>query len=97
MASDLHTTIQRISEKSRFLTERYMTVLQQRDEALGRIAELEQALRERDHKIQMLNTEVEYLKVTSALAPTAETVEATRAVIRELIRDIDRCITDLND
>ena len=97
MASDLEAILNRISEKSRFLTERYKVVSRRKEEAEERVAELEKTLRDRDRQIQLMSAELEYLKVSSALAPTAESVNTTRTMIRELIRDIDRCIADLND
>jgi len=97
MASDLETTLNRISEKSRFLTERFKVVSRRKDEAEARVTELEKTLRDRDRQIQLMTTELEFLKVSSVLAPNAESVNTTRTLIRELIRDIDRCIADLND
>lgn len=97
MASDFESTLARISEKSRFLTERYKVVLQERDRALELVDRLQKDVAQRDKQLQQLRTEVENLKVSSALSPTAETVEATRCLLRELIAEIDRCIVELND
>ena len=97
MAFDLTSTLTRLSEKSRFLTERIKVVSAQRDEALERIGALEKELRDSKRQIQRLQSEIEYLKVSSVLAPTAESVTATRVMIRELISEIDRCLADLND
>ena len=97
MASDLTSTLSRLSEKSRFLTERYKVVCRQKDEALERIASLEKQLHDCKRQIQLLQTEIEYLKVSSVLAPTAESVTATRVMIRDLISEIDRCLAELND
>lgn len=97
MASDLDSTLTRLTEKSRFLTERFKVVTRQRDEALEKIADLEKAVRERDSRIERLLTEVEYLKVSSALSPSQETVASTRAIIKDLISEIDRCIAEISD
>lgn len=97
MASDLEATLNRLSEKSRFITERFRVVSRRKDEAEARIAELEKMVRDRDRQIQLMAAEIENLRVSSVLAPTADAVNATRAVIRDLIRDIDRCIADIND
>lgn len=97
MASDIESTLNRLGEKSRFLTERFKVVSRQRDEALTQIAELQKLLHDREHQLQLMRVELEYLKVSSTLAPTAESVTATRVMIRNLISEIDRCITDLND
>lgn len=97
MASDIASTLTRIGEKSRFLTERYKVVLRERDEAREQIASLEKQLRDCKHRMQLQQTEIEHLKVSSVLAPTAESVTATRVMIRELISEIDRCLADLKD
>lgn len=97
MASELEPILTRIGEKSRLLTERYKVVLKERDEALNKIAELEEQLRDSRRQLQLMQSEVEFLKVSSVLAPTAESVTATRVMIRELISEIDRCLADLND
>lgn len=97
MVSDTDSILTRLSEKSRFLTERFKVVSAQKDEACQRVTQLEKDLHDRDRTIQLLRSELEYLKVSSVLAPTAESVTATRAIIRDLISEIDRCIADLND
>ncbi|MCH5219176.1 MAG: hypothetical protein J1F20_01305 [Muribaculaceae bacterium] len=97
MASDLDSTLKRLAEKSRFMTERFKVVTRQRDEAIARIAELEKELHERDRRLESMQTELEYLKVSSVLSPTSESVAATRAIIKGLISDIDRCIADIRD
>lgn len=97
MASDLESTLRRISEKSRFLTERFRVVSEQLSQAHSHIAELENELKNRERRLEMLTTEVEYLRVSSILAPKAETVNATRSMLKELVREIDQCLADLKD
>lgn len=97
MASELETTLNRLAEKSRYLTRRFEVVTAQRDEALERVAQLEKELLQHTRRLQRLQAEVDYLKTSSVLAPTAESVTATRAMIRELIRQIDTCIAEIKD
>ena len=97
MASDLASTLARLSEKSRFLTERFKVVSLERDEASERIKVLEKQLHDRERQLQLMQSELEFFKVSSVLAPTAESVTATRVMIREIISEIDRCIADIND
>lgn len=97
MASDIAPILTRISEKSRILTERYKVVLHERDEALSRISDLEKQLHDSRRQLQLMQSELEYLKVSSVLAPTAESVTATRVMIRELISEIDRCMAELKE
>lgn len=97
MALDIPSTLARLGEKSRFLTERFKVVAREKDEALGRIAELERELHDCRRQIRLMQSEIEYLKVSSVLAPSAESVTATRVMIREIISEIDRTIAEIND
>ena len=95
MANDFETTLTRLSEKSRFITERYKVVSRQKDEALREIERLQYELDRRDRQIRQLSTQLDNMKISSALSPTAETVAQTRAIIKGLIAEIDRCIAQL--
>lgn len=95
MASDLEQTLKRIGEKSRFLSDRYKVVVGQLDEAIARIAELEKKVDKQRMTIQTLEQQLEYLTLAATVAPNRETLDQTRAMITELVRDIDRCIADL--
>lgn len=97
MASDIAATLTRLSEKSRFLTERFKVVSRERDEALEHVADLRKKVSDYESRLQKMQSEIDYLKVSSVLAPTAETVNATRNVIKGMIADIDRCLADLRD
>ena len=46
-------------------------------------------------EIADLRHQVEYLKVATSIAPSREAVEQSRAVLSELVREIDKCIADL--
>ena len=97
MASDLRNTLTRLSEKSRFLTQRYRRVTEERRQALDQVKELRNTLQQRDKEIQTLRMQVEYLTVVSTIAPGHEQLEETRAKIASLMREIDRCIADLKE
>ncbi len=95
MASDLEQSIVRIGEKSRFLVDRYRIAIAQRDRALERIAELSRRLEAAERTIDSLRNQVSYLTMAANIAPTRESLDATRATIAELVREIDRCIADI--
>lgn len=46
--------------------------------------------------IDDLNRQIEYLKVASVLTPNHHDVEETRAILSELVREIDKCINQLS-
>ena len=97
MASDLRNTLTRLSEKSRFLTQRYRRVSEERKQALDQVEDLRRTLRQRDKELQTLRMQVEYLTVVSTIAPSRESLDETRARIAGLMREIDRCIADLKE
>ena len=92
----LDKSLSRISEKMHVLTQRYDTVCQERTQALERIAELERELRDKEQHIEQLSLRNEYLSVSSTLAPDRDAIEKARNIITELVREIDRCIADID-
>lgn len=92
----LDKSLSRISEKMHVLAQRYGTVCQERTQALVRIAELEKELRDKERRIEQLSLHNEYLSVSSTLAPDRDAVEKTRTIIADLVREIDRCIADID-
>lgn len=92
----LDKSLSRISEKMHVLAQRYDTVCQERTQALKRIAELERELLDKEQRIEQLSLRNEYLSVSSTLAPDRDAIEKTRNIITELVREIDRCIADID-
>lgn len=97
MASDLQQTLERLSRKALNLTERYQSVLHDKQVADLRIAELETLVETLRNRVQTLERQVEYLSVVTTAFPTREEVERSRARISELVREIDKCISDLTE
>lgn len=95
MANDIAEQLTRIGHKAELLATRYQTLRQSNAALRQRIEELEEGLRERDRKLEQQAIELEYLKVSSAIAPTSETTEQVRARISNLVREIDACVDDL--
>lgn len=97
MAGEFHKTIDRVNAKARIILERYNVMKRQRQLDLERIEELEEALRKLTAQNERLQSQVEYLKIATTIAPSREDVEQTRALLSNLVREIDKCITELND
>ena len=93
MASDLAEQLERISDKSRLLLIRFGE-LQKRNAALtSELQDMRATLVARDAEIEKLRLELEYLRIATNIAPDSK--EAVYATISDLVREIDRCITDL--
>jgi len=97
MAGELQETIARVNAKMQILLDRYALIERRRNEALEKIAELEAELGQLKAENQKLHTEVEFLKIATTIAPDRRDVERSRALLTELVREIDKCITELNE
>lgn len=97
MAEALQQTISRLKAKMLVVADRFAMVCTQRDEALTRVADLENQLEEARKDISRLQQENEFLKIATTIAPSREDVEHTRALLTELVREIDKCIADFKE
>ncbi len=97
MAVDLKHQLDRVTAKADLIIQCCLSLTRERDEALGRIAELEATLAARDKELAQMRVENENLRVVSAVWPDRSEVEKARSLISELVRDIDRCILDLKE
>lgn len=97
MVGEFQQIIDRINAKAQLILERYAMVNRQRSEAVQRVSELEDQLRRMQAENERLAREVEFLRIATTIAPDRKDVADTRAMLSELVREIDRCISDLND
>ncbi len=97
MAFDYENTFKRIIAKTEIIEQRYLKILENLEAANAKIEELERINAAKDRELEQLKIKIEYLQLATTIAPTRDQVEEARAMISGLIRDIDRCITDLSD
>lgn len=97
MAFDYEAAFKRILSKASILQERYHKILESRDKARDEAEALKLQLEAKEKELQQLRLQVEYLQLASTLAPSRDQIENARAMVTKLVRDIDRCITDLSD
>ena len=97
MASDLQQTLERVSRKTLHLTERYNAIRQKLEQVRTQLAEREQLIERLQAEIERLSLENDYLKVVTTAHPSRADVERSRAVISRLVRQIDKCINELNE
>lgn len=97
MANELQDTLSRIIGKSNVLIEKYHAVAAERE----RLADENALLREQVDGLRIENEKLKrnngYLAMARDLAPDKESAARTRAIISQLVRDIDRCIAQLNE
>lgn len=97
MAFDYENTFKRIIAKTEIIEQRYLRILENLEAANARIEELERLNAAKDRELEQMKIKIDYLQLATTIAPTRNQVEEARAMISGLIRDIDRCITDLSD
>lgn len=95
MAVELQAQIERLKHKSALLVERYRLMSERLNESLDLIQQLEESIARRDREILELRRKLEYFKVASVVSPNREELERNRAIVSQLVRDINRCINEL--
>lgn len=97
MAGNLQETIESIKAKVRVVIDRQALLLKEKEEVEARVLMLEEVIDQQRKEIERLRLETEYLKIASTLSPSRDDVEHTRAILSGLVREIDKCITDLTE
>lgn len=96
MASELHDTLARLQRKSAILIEKYQVLLGECQLAQNELDSTCQRVQELEARVEQLETDNQYLRMAHTVAPSPESVAQSRAMISKLVRDIDRCISQLN-
>ncbi len=97
MVEDFKQTLERLRGKTDLLTKRYQALLQEKQVADMQNEELTALTNKQQQEINRLQQEVEYLKVVTTLNPNRNDVEKSRAFLSELVREIDKCISELKE
>lgn len=96
MAGELQAQISRLMHKAQLLNDRYALIVKQKKEIETTVEELEKTVRRQNAEIAALKQQIEYMRVTTTLAPSRDDIESTRATLKQLVREINKCINDLN-
>ena len=97
MASELQETLTRIVNKSNILIEKYHALEDENKHLVEQVAQLQSEVERLRKEGEHLEIDNRYLKVAHNIAPDAESAKSAKAIISSLVRDIDRCISQLNE
>lgn len=97
MANELQQTLARIINKSNILVEKYHALESTNAELASEKEQLVEEIEKMKRTNELLQQENEYLKLAHVVAPNLKDVETARATISTLVRDIDKCIAQLNE
>lgn len=96
MANELQQTLARIINKSNILVEKYHA-LEDANQALANDnKQLHEDIEQMKKDNELMRQEIEYLKMARVIAPSLDNVAQARTTISKLVRDIDKCISQLN-
>lgn len=97
MAVDLKQQLDRVSVKAQIITERYLAQAKEISQLHDKLSEGEATISRMKAENEKLRLDNEYLRMVKSIASSPEEVRKAQAVIAKLVREIDRCILDLND
>lgn len=96
MASPLQDNMTRIMSKISVMMERHRALLARHRVVEQQLEEKQALIVQLKQQVEQLQHENTYLKLARNIAPTPEGVVHSRKVIAKLVRDIDKCISQLN-
>ena len=97
MAGDLQKRLDSLTNKAQLLLKRYAMLEEENAAMKQKINELEATFSRQNRELTDKNRQIEQLQVMGVLAPTREDIEKSRAFLTGLVRDIDKCINELNE
>ncbi|MBQ7941142.1 MAG: hypothetical protein IJ328_01875 [Muribaculaceae bacterium] len=95
MTTDLHSTIERILSKSSVLVEKYHALEIDKANAEQEIIQLREEIAVLRKELEKLRQDNEYLRIARSIAPSYEQLAESRSIISQLVRDVDKCISQL--
>ena len=93
----MHKRLDSLTNKAQLLLKRYAMLEEENTAMKQKINELEATLSRQNRELTDKNRQIEQLQVMGVLAPTREDIEKSRAFLTGLVRDIDKCINELNE
>ena len=94
MAAELQETLSRVLRKSSILVEKYQALLARHDESQALLSESE--LERLRAEVERLTRENEFLRMAHSIGSSPEALARGRQMISKMVRDIDKCIAQLN-
>lgn len=97
MADELQSRLRSLQTKATLLTERYTTLLRQKQLQDNEMLQLRHTVKRQQERISLLEQQLEHMRVITPLTVDGADLEQSRAVLTQLVRDIDKCIAELTD
>lgn len=97
MASELQETLARIVTKSKVLVDKYHVLNAEKERLELVVAQLQNDVEVLKKENERLSTDNHYLTMARHFVPNSEKAAEAKKMISSLVRDIDKCISQLNE
>ena len=97
MASELQETLARIVTKSKVLVDKYHVLNAEKERLEQVVAQLQSEVEVLKKENEKLSTDNNYLTMARHFVPNSEKAAEAKKMISSLVRDIDKCISQLNE
>ncbi|MCI6625144.1 MAG: hypothetical protein MR747_03545 [Bacteroidales bacterium] len=97
MASELQETLARIVTKSKVLVDKYHVLNAEKERLEQVVAQLQSKMEVLKKENEKLSTDNHYLTMARHFVPNSEKAAEAKKMISSLVRDIDKCISQLNE
>lgn len=97
MASELQETLARIVTKSKVLVDKYHVLNAEKERLEQVVAQLLSEMEVLKKENEKLSTDNHYLTMARHFVPNSEKAAEAKKMISSLVRDIDKCISQLNE
>lgn len=97
MASELQETLARIVTKSKVLVDKYHVLNAEKERLEQVVAQLQSEVEVLKKENEKLSTDNHYLTMARLFVPNSEKAAEAKKMISSLVRDIDKCISQLNE
>ncbi len=89
--SALVTNLRRKAEK---LVEKHQVVIEQNKQLLNEVLELKEELNKRNQQLSEMENKIKVLKISKSV--DSESTKDVKLKINEMVREIDKCIAQIN-
>ena len=97
MGANLQNVIQELKRKAIKLSAEYQSLKDKHIEAEIRIEQLQEEIKSLKEQLDSTKTDNHFLELSHRLASNPDSIIKSRRTISKLIRDIDKCITQLKE
>ncbi len=95
--TDLEAILQRLTAKSEVLAEKYQALKSAKLKLDNENESLKHQIEKLRQTIEQQRSEINYLKLARTLSQSPEEIAKSKAILAQMVRDVDKCISQLTD